>query len=91
MPEYKPEDMVFEMEEEKIPVYIPPKQAGSDGDSDGEGVEPENGVDGEHDSDNEQQVTISLHGWCLLKPCRTSCHAYTLRGGSQQCNDIAWT
>lgn len=48
MPEYKPEDMVFEMEEEKIPVYNPPKPADSDDYSDGEGAEEENGIDGEH-------------------------------------------
>ena len=30
MPEYRPEDMVFEMEEEKIPAYNPPKAADED-------------------------------------------------------------
>ena len=34
MPEYRPEDMVFEMEEEKIPVYNPPKPADDDDDDD---------------------------------------------------------
>jgi len=33
MPEYRPEDMVFEMEEEKIPMYNPPKPEDS-GDED---------------------------------------------------------
>ena len=47
MPEYKLEDMVFEMEEEEIPVYNPPKPADSDGDSDGEGGQQEKEVDGE--------------------------------------------
>ena len=37
MPEYRPEDMVFEMEEEKIPIYQPPKPEESDAEDDAEG------------------------------------------------------
>lgn len=47
MPEYRPEDMVFEMEEEKIPIYKPPQPEGGDAEADADGVadgaEPENG------------------------------------------------
>ena len=35
MPEYRPEDMVFEMEEEKVPVYNPPKPGEEDDEDDG--------------------------------------------------------
>lgn len=48
VPEYRVEDMVFEMEEEKIPVYQPPKPTGSgEDDEDAEGAKQENGDDGE--------------------------------------------
>ena len=50
MPEYRPEDMVFEMEEEKIPVYNPPKPEDSGGEDDGEaGARQEHGdIGGPH-------------------------------------------
>ena len=47
MPEYRPEDMVFEVEEEKIPVYNPPKPEDSGDEDDVEaGARQEHGDNG---------------------------------------------
>ncbi len=45
MPEYRPEDMVFEMEEEKIPVYNPPKPDDEDEDDEVEAAATEQNGD----------------------------------------------
>lgn len=72
MPEYRPEDMVFEMEEEKIPVYNPPKPGDeADEDDDGAAAGMEQGENGARDCALHMyllyRTTLQrLHHACLL-------------------------
>ena len=76
MPEYRPEDMVFEMEEEKIPIYKPPQPEGSDAEDEADGIaegaEPEDGGDAWRPSACRNATplhqTQSLYQGCILLP-----------------------
>ena len=66
MPEYRPEDMVFEMEEEKIPVYNPPKPADEDDQEDDEAGQ--NAANGAQECMPERVILCRLPLKRLLVP-----------------------